>query len=311
MSVTVVYSPKFLEHDMGAGHPEQPQRVAVCAAYLEAASFHEQLLWLSPRMATLEELSWVHSPSYIELIQALAQRGGGHLDADTYVGPASYEIALLSAGGWLVGVDQVVDHYTSTFVLARPPGHHAERQRGMGFCLFSNAALAAEYALREKGLSRVAIFDWDVHHGNGTQSIVEQDPRIAYCSIHEIGNYPGTGDRSEEGPYQNVLNIPLPARSSRLEYLTAFDQEVRPFLERFQPQLLIVSAGFDATRADPLANMALEPEDFGTLTERCLQITPQLLLGLEGGYDLEALGNSVVQVVGALVVNSQQKQNQE
>jgi acetoin utilization deacetylase AcuC-like enzyme len=311
MSITVVYSPRFLEHDMGAGHPEQPQRVAVCAAYLKAAGFHEQLHWLPPRMATTEELSWVHSPSYIELIQALAQRGGGRLDADTYVGSASYEIALLSAGGWLVGVDQVVDQRTPTFVLARPPGHHAEKQRGMGFCLFSNAALAAQYALRVKGLSRVAIFDWDVHHGNGTQSIVEQDPRIAYCSIHEAGNYPGTGDRSEEGAYQNVLNLPLAARSGKLEYLTAFDQEIHPFLERFQPQLLIISAGFDANRTDPLANMALEPEDFGTLTERCLAITPHLLLGLEGGYDLEALGNSVVSVVAALVGNTQQKQNQE
>ena len=311
MSVTIVYSPKFLEHDMGAGHPERPQRVAVCAAYLKEASFHGQLHWILPRMATPEELSWVHSTSYIELIQALAQRGGGRLDDDTYVGPASYEVALLSAGGWLVGIDEVVDHHISTFVLARPPGHHAEHQRGMGFCLFSNAALAAQYALRVKGLSRVAIFDWDVHHGNGTQSIVEQDPRIAYGSIHEVGIYPGTGHRSEEGPYQNVLNIPLPAHSSRLEYLAAFDQEIHPFLKRFQPQLLIVSAGFDANRRDPLANMALEPEDFGTLTERCLQITPQLLLGLEGGYDLEALGQSVVSVVAALVTNMQPKQNQE
>jgi acetoin utilization deacetylase AcuC-like enzyme len=171
--------------------------------------------------------------------------------------------------------------------------------------------LAAQYALRVKGLSRVAIFDWDVHHGNGTQSIVEQDPRIAYCSIHELGNYPGTGHRNEEGAYQNVLNIPLPPHSGKLEYLTAFDQEIYPFLERFQPQLLIISAGFDANRADPLANMTLEPEDFGTLTERCLQITPQVMLGLEGGYDLEALANSVVSVVAALVKSAQQKQNDE
>ncbi len=311
MSITVVYSPKFLEHDMGAGHPEQPQRVAICAQYLKEAPFHDQLQWLPPRMATPEELAWVHAPSYVEFIHALAQRGGGRLDADTYVGPASYEVALLSAGGWLVGIDQVVDQHTPTFVLARPPGHHAENHRGMGFCLFSNAALAAQYALRVKGLSRVAIFDWDVHHGNGTQSIVEQDPRIAYCSIHELGNYPGTGHRNEEGAHQNVLNIPLPPHSGKLEYLTAFDQEIRPFLEQFQPQLLIVSAGFDANRADPLANMALEPEDFGTLTERCLQITPQVMLGLEGGYDLEALANSVVSVVAALVKSAQQKRNSE
>jgi acetoin utilization deacetylase AcuC-like enzyme len=299
--VAIVYSDEFLAHDTGAGHPESPERVKVCAQALHAASFRDQLTWIVPRLATRAELATCHPLSYVDQVARLAAQGGGWLDADTPVSPRSFEIAQLSAGAWLVGVDEVLDRQLSTFVLARPPGHHALPSTGMGFCIFANAAIAAKYAL-QKGCQRVAILDWDVHHGNGTQEIVEQEPQIAYCSLHQAPFYPGTGLAHESGAYENILNIPLPAGTGRLGYLAAFDQQVMLFLQRFQPDLLIVSAGFDATRADPLANMCLEPADFAAMTQRCLSVCPRLLLGLEGGYDLPALSQSVVQVVGALII---------
>jgi len=297
--VAIVYSPDFLRHLTGRGHAERPERVKVTATALENSGL--PLIWLSPRLATLEELAWVHSPAYLQEVQDLAQSGGGLLDPDTPVSPASFEIARLSAGAWLVGVDQVVDQGISTFVLARPPGHHARPQAGMGFCIFANAALAAFYALRTKNLSRVAILDWDVHHGNGTQEIVEQHPQLAYCSLHQSPCYPGTGEATETGLDHNVLNIPLPPGSNGADYQQAFTEKVLPFLRKINPELLIISAGFDANRQDPLASMALEPEDFAKFTSQCLTITPQLLLGLEGGYHLASLSQSVVSVIRVLV----------
>jgi acetoin utilization deacetylase AcuC-like enzyme len=167
----------------------------------------------------------------------------------------------------------------------------------MGFCIFSNAAIAAHYALRQPNVNRVAILDWDVHHGNGTQAIVEANAQIAYCSLHEFPHYPGTGAASERGAHGNVLNLPLPSGSTMADYEPVFQQQVVPFLQAFQPDLLIVSAGYDANRADPLASMALQPGDFGQFTRYCLQLTRRLLFGLEGGYDLESLAQSVVATI--------------
>ena len=167
----------------------------------------------------------------------------------------------------------------------------------MGFCLFSNAAIAAEEALQKPGLERVAILDWDVHHGNGTQHIVENNPNIAYCSLHQFPYYPGTGRSSDRGEHNNVLNIPMSGGSTIADYKPAFEQQVMPFLRNFQPDLLIVSAGYDANAADPLAGINLNPEDFGEFTDYCLQLTRRILFGLEGGYHLEALGQSVVATI--------------
>jgi acetoin utilization deacetylase AcuC-like enzyme len=171
----------------------------------------------------------------------------------------------------------------------------------MGFCVFGNAAIAAYYALKQPGIERVAILDWDVHHGNGTQAIVENHPQIAYCSLHESPHYPGTGDASERGHHNNVLNIPMPSGSTLEDYEPAFTQQVIPFLKRFQPDLLIVSAGYDANYDDPLSHTALKPKDFGIFTRYCLQLTHRILFGLEGGYDLDALAQSVVETLGACI----------
>jgi acetoin utilization deacetylase AcuC-like enzyme len=171
----------------------------------------------------------------------------------------------------------------------------------MGFCLFSNAAIAAFYALKQPNVKRVAILDWDVHHGNGTQAIVETHPNIAYCSLHEFPQYPGTGAASEQGFYQNVLNVPLKSGSTIAIYKAAFEHQIMPFLTNFQPDLLIISAGYDANADDPLAGISLQPQDYGTLTTYCLQITHRILFGLEGGYDLNALAQSVLATISACI----------
>jgi acetoin utilization deacetylase AcuC-like enzyme len=197
----------------------------------------------------------------------------------------------------LDGVDQVLRSGQPAFIAARPPGHHALPERGMGFCIFANAAIAATYALHQPGVQRVAILDWDVHHGNGTQAIVESNPDIAFSSLHEFPQYPGTGAAHERGSYNNVLNCPMPSGSTLTDYLPQFEERIIPFLQQFQPDLLIVSAGYDANQADPLAGISLYPSDYGVLTDRCLQVTRRILFGLEGGYDFTALAQSVAATI--------------
>jgi len=241
----------------------------------------------------------VHTQDYVELVAKLARGGGGLLDADTPVAKTSYDTALLAVSAWLDGVDEVLDRDRQAFVLARPPGHHAERKTGMGFCLFSNAAIAAHYALKKPGINKVAILDWDVHHGNGTQAIVQDHPQIAYCSLHQSPCYPGTGYAHEIGSYNNVLNIPMVPGSDIRQYAPALEEKVIPFLTNFPPDFLIISAGYDAAKDDPLAAINLLPEDYQTLTKYCLKITSKICFGLEGGYHLEALSNSVVATIQA------------
>jgi acetoin utilization deacetylase AcuC-like enzyme len=237
----------------------------------------------------------------------ISNRGGGYLDADTPVSPRTFEVAQLAVSAWLDGVDSVLQTGAPGFVLSRPPGHHALSDRGMGFCIFANAAIAAFYALEHPDVSRVAILDWDVHHGNGTQAIVETHPAIAYCSLHESPQYPGTGAADERGFHQNVLNVPLRPGSTIADYQAAFAQVVIPFLKTFQPDLLIVSAGYDANQADPLAGICLHPQDYGLLTAACLQLTRKIVFGLEGGYDLEALAQSVAATIETCLGSDLQK----
>ena len=305
VDLSVIYSPQFLEHDTGESHLEHPDRLLACIAALEDGDLSERIIWNSPRMATETELEWIHTRQHIDHIKAFCQNGGGYLDVDTPVCPKSFHISCLSAGAWLTGMDEVLDQKRSALVLSRPPGHHAESDRPMGFCLFSNCALAAHYAVKKKGLKKVAVFDWDVHHGNGTQNILETEGSFAYCSIHQSLNYPGTGHESETGSHDNVLNIPLPFRSGRAEYVGAMEEKVLPFLSDFQPDALIISAGFDAALRDPLSDMALEPEDYAELTELCLKISPFLLLGLEGGYHLQTLTQSV-RAVSQTIIHHQE-----
>lgn len=294
----VIYSEQFLLHKTGAFHPERPARLKAIVKTLQDSSLAPYLDWQSPTPVSsvrpLAMIQGVHDLSYIQKIQHLAELGGGYADPDTIVSPDSYAVALLAVNAWLDGVDQVWASGQPAFVLARPPGHHALRDASMGFCLFGNAAIAAHYALTLAGVNRVAILDWDVHHGNGTQSLIEAHPQIAYCSLHQAPYYPFTGMAEEQGEFKNVLNIPLPEGSTLADYEPCFQEQVIPFLQQFCPDLLIISAGYDANRDDPLSGIALQPEDYGRFTDACLSLTPRILFGLEGGYDLVSLAQSVL-----------------
>lgn len=306
----IFYSDEFLEHDTGVYHPERSGRLVAITSELRAQSWADRLDWRLPtpvaeqgdRLATA--LQAVHSQRYVRAVRHVAETGGGLIDPDTVVSPRSYEVALLAVSAWLDGVEQVLQSGQPAFVAARPPGHHALPERGMGFCIFSNAAIAATYALQQPGVRRVGILDWDVHHGNGTQAIVEPHPDVAFCSLHEFPQYPGTGAAHERGQHGNVLNLPLAAGSTIAAYLSCFKQHVVPFFQAFQPDLLIVSAGYDANQADPLAGIALQPQDYGVLTGFCLQITRRLLFGLEGGYDFNALAQSVASTIAPCLEGS-------
>lgn len=297
----VIYSEDFLLHDTGYAHPEKPARLTAIVKALQEVDWRDRITWHLPTPVSqrnvLPFIQAIHAQKHIDTIKSIASSGGGYLDADTPVSPRSYEIALLAVSAWLDGVDLVLAKDNPAFVLARPPGHHATRERGMGFCLFSNAAIAAHYALQQPDIKRVAILDWDVHHGNGTEAIVQNNPQIAYCSLHQHPCYPGTGAKSDRGVYQNVLNIPMKPGSTIVEYQLAFAKEIIPFLTKIQPDLLIVSAGYDANALDPLAEIALQPQDYGVMTEFLISITRRLLFGLEGGYHLEALARSVTTTI--------------
>jgi acetoin utilization deacetylase AcuC-like enzyme len=297
----VIYSDQFLRHQTGTFHPERPQRLRAIVKTLTESAWANHIDWRSPTPVSasrpLAMIQNVHDRSYIHRIQDLAEQGGGNPDPDTIISEESYEVALLAVNAWLDGVDRVWATGEPVFVLARPPGHHALRNASMGFCLFGNAAIAAHYALTLAGVNRVSILDWDVHHGNGTQALVESHPQIAYCSLHQASHYPFTGTAQERGMFENVLNIPLPAESTYADYALCFQDQVIPFLEQHAPDLLIVSAGYDANRDDPLSGIALQPEDFGRFTDACLTLTPRILFGLEGGYDLASLSQSVLSTI--------------
>lgn len=296
--ISVIYSDEFLQHDTGLFHPERPERLTAIATALQKVIWAEQLQWNLPTSLenrdVLPFIQKCHTLNYIERVRQIAANGGGMLDGDTPVSAKSYEIALLAVSAWLDGVAQVLATKEPAFILARPPGHHATRKTGMGFCLFSNAAIASVYALEKQGINRVAILDWDVHHGNGTENIIEDNPHIAYCSLHQFPCYPGTGRANDTGNFDNVLNIPILPESSLSDYQLAFETKVLPFLYTFRPDLLIISAGYDANEADPLASINLQPSDYGVLTQYLLTLNCPMLFGLEGGYDLEALAKSVV-----------------
>jgi acetoin utilization deacetylase AcuC-like enzyme len=294
----IVYSDDFLLHETGVFHPEKPARLTAIKSALERAKWADRLDWKLPTsIESRSPLPWIeqiHPVAYIRSIEQLCQHGG-YIDPDTPVSSKTYDVALLAVNAWLDGVDLAITGKPS-FVLARPPGHHAEPSGGMGFCIFSNAAIAATYALAN-GAERVAILDWDVHHGNGTQAVAAHNPQIAYCSLHEFPHYPGSGAAMERGVYKNLLNLPMKAGSTLADYQPLFETKVMPFLTDFRPDLLIVSAGYDANHDDPLANISLKPEDFGVFTDYCLQVTRNIAFGLEGGYDFESLGQSVVATI--------------
>ncbi len=296
--LNIIYSDEFLEHKTGYGHPEKPARLTAIVKALKQVEWQDKINWQLPTpisdRSLLPIIQEIHTKEHLDRLKRIAETGGGNLDGDTPISPRSYEVALLAVSAWLDGVDRVLATREPTFILSRPPGHHATKEMGMGFCLLSNAAIAAHYALQQPGIERVGILDWDVHHGNGTEAIVEDNPQIAYCSLHQAPCYPGTGKPSDRGKYNNVLNLPMKPGSTIDQYQPQFETAVIPFFTNFQPDLLIISAGYDANELDPLASISLQPSDYSLLTKDVLKITNRLLFGLEGGYHLDALAKSVV-----------------
>jgi acetoin utilization deacetylase AcuC-like enzyme len=299
-------SPAFLGHDTGS-HPENPGRIVAIDAELEQQDLIGGRPEISFRPAGLAALERVHRLEYLDEIEEIALLGGGSLDADTLVLTDSWETALLAAGAAVAAVDAVLDgRAASAFALVRPPGHHALSNRGMGFCLVNNAAVAAAHA-RSRGLDRVLILDWDVHHGNGTQEIFYERDDVFVLSLHQWPFYPGTGDAGERGagPGEGyTLNLPLPAGTDEAEYLSVFDEAAAPAIRSFAPDLIVVSAGFDAHRDDPLGGMRLTEDTFGALARRAAALASEsagdrIVALLEGGYDPGALGRSVAATVRA------------
>jgi acetoin utilization deacetylase AcuC-like enzyme len=295
----IIYSDRFLEHDTGTYHPEKAGRLTAIVHGLKNSAIAQQLDWHEPSMRSdiLDEVRRFHTQEYIETLQNMTVHGGGYIDGDTIASPQTYDVALLALSAWLDGVDVVLNSGRPAFVLARPPGHHARSRSGMGFCIFGNAAIAALSAIDRLKLQRVAILDWDVHHGNGTQDAVWDRADIAYVSTHQAPFYPMTGRKDETGAHNNILNIPMRSGSAMAEYRHVFENQIMPFLRKFNPDLLIISAGFDANADDPLASILLKPEDFGIFTKLCLELTPKILFGLEGGYDFDSLSRSVISVI--------------
>jgi acetoin utilization deacetylase AcuC-like enzyme len=301
--LTVVGPAAASSHRAGR-HPERPERVAAVAAGIEDLHLGDDLQSEATRAATDEELARVHDPSYLESLRELCASGGGVLDPDTYATASSWEAARQAAGSGLVAVERLRAEGGIGLVAVRPPGHHALADRAMGFCLLNNVAVTAR-ALAEEG-ERVAIVDWDVHHGNGTQAIFWEDPRVLYVSLHQWPCYPGTGRSTEVGGPRApglTVNLPLPPGTTGDVVEDAFERVAAPVIESFGPTWMLVSAGFDAHRADPLAEMALTAGDFARLATTVAALSPpdRLLLHLEGGYDLRALRSSVAATLGALL----------
>jgi acetoin utilization deacetylase AcuC-like enzyme len=302
--MTLLYTdPLFLRHETGH-HPETADRLRAVAARLEKTDLPSRCRLGSYQPLTAETVARIHSPRLVRSVEDMAAYGGGHVDPDTIVSPASYTVALAAAGACVSAVDAVLrGDDANALCLVRPPGHHATPKRSMGFCLFNNIALAANHALTAHALDRVLIVDWDVHHGNGTQDVFYTDPRVLFFSIHRFGMgfYPGSGDADETGEGKGLgytLNVPLRYGTARPDYRAAFRTALDKAADKLKPQLILVSAGFDAHARDPIGALGLEVEDFAWLTRQVLDVarthaSGRLVSCLEGGYNLEVLAESV------------------
>ena len=322
MTTALIYDPVFLEHLTPPNHPERPQRIEVVMNVLKALNWLERegLVQLAPRSASEDELALVHDRSYIHLVRAIAEKvaiaehhGGSHtrfFATDTYLSARSYDAAIKAAGAPLTAIDAIMNgQVDNAYCLVRPPGHHALPDEAMGFCLFNNVAIAAKYAIERHGLERVMIIDYDVHHGNGTQDIFYEDPHVLYFSTHQSPFYPGTGASDECGAGAGLgttINVPLPATTGYETFEPVFRQVMAPAADRFNPQLILVSAGFDAHWNDPLGQMNISTAGFARLTEIIIQLAQQLCNGRlvmvqEGGYSLPAMAGFVASCINFLL----------
>lgn len=307
MTTLYITHPIFLRHDTGPSHPERAARMEAVARALEGAKFAALRREVAPK-ARPEDLLRVHGRVYVEAMFAqIPDQGVIHLDPDTVISPQSGESALFAVGAVLQGVAAVLTgHADNAFCAVRPPGHHAEPNRAMGFCLFNNVAIGALCALEHEGVARVAIVDFDVHHGNGSETVAREEPALFYASSHQSPAYPGTGRSDEHGPHGNILNVELPPGTGSDAFRAAYRDEILPAVRAFAPDMILVSAGFDGHRRDPLASHDLTEEDYAWLTAELLSLARRCCSGkivsvLEGGYDLEALGASVAAHVGGLM----------
>ncbi len=307
MTTLLVSHSACLEHDMGEGHPERPDRYRVVERALEAENFQMLARELAPR-ATEAMLTRVHPLDYVHGVERAAPaKGRVRIDQDTAMSPGSYEAALRAAGGAAYAVDEVMTgRAQNAFVATRPPGHHAELATTMGFCFFNNAAVAARHAQAAHGAERIAIVDFDVHHGNGTQHIFWADKSVVYASTHEMPLYPGTGARSERGEHDQIVNAPLSAGDGGETFREALETVILPRVDAFAPDLLIISAGFDAHYRDPLGNLQLREDDYAWVTRALMKIAAKhcgdrIVSLMEGGYDLLGLSRSAAAHVQALM----------
>jgi len=296
----------YLNHHTGEGHPERPDRVTVVIDHLKKVK-SKNLIWKKPTKFDLRYLEFAHDKNYLSNVKdSFPKQGLNFLDGDTIVSPGSKEATRDAVGSILTAIDGVMKKdFNNAFCAVRPPGHHAEKQKAMGFCVYNNIAVGAYYLLEKYNLKKVAIIDFDVHHGNGTQDIFYNNEKVLYISTHQYPYYPGTGGNNEKGKYNNVLNIPLPAGTNSEEYLNAYEHVLKK-LKEFKPEFVLFSAGFDAHKNDPLAQLHLSSEDFYELTKRTLVLVESSCKGnvvsiLEGGYDLNALKESTEMHLNALL----------
>jgi acetoin utilization deacetylase AcuC-like enzyme len=302
----IVTGRSYLKHFAGRSHPERPERIAAMIEMVEGLR-RDNLQILAPREATRDEIALCHRPEYIDVVERTSHLDRFDFDPDTHTSRDSYATALLAAGGVLTATEAVFDGAAeNAFALVRPPGHHALTNRAMGFCFFNNVAIAAESLIRKKGLERVMVIDWDLHHGNGTQDAFYDSPEVLYASTHQFPHYPGTGSLLEVGAGEGLgytVNAPLPAEFGDAEYLRVFDEVIMPIGRAFKPQFIMVSAGFDCHWRDPLGEMQVTEEGFRQMMRRIMRLAAEccegkIVAALEGGYNLEAIANS-----GAVVID--------
>ncbi len=300
---SLVYSERFQDHNTGPNHPERPARISYVYQFLKKSDIFKELELIRPKAATLKQIKSVHTKYYIEHVESACFRSERMLDSvDTAISPDSFRVALLAAGGVIQLADAVMSgKVRNGFALIRPPGHHAESEKALGFCIFNNIAIAAKHLQQKHGLKRILIIDWDVHHGNGTQHAFEDDPSVFFFSVHQYPYYPGTGGEHETGRGAGegfTLNVPLKAGSGDQEYRHVFEEIFYPRAARFKPEFILISAGFDAHREDPLAHMNLSDEIYGFFTDVAVRLAHEngherIVSVLEGGYNLDAISRSV------------------